>query len=349
MVVLATFFLTCNSQEESRQNAISDQGDENSLASRPGAQIGEYVLTSFEDSQGNLWFGTLSEGVAKFDGQSLEYYSDINGLIGNAVAAIAEDTSGNLWFGTQSGLSRYDGRSFTNYTEKDGLCHFRVSNLLFDRNGTFWIGTWGGVCTFNGKEFTHFPIPYPAIDTELNKDTKDWITSIFEDAHGNIWFGRDGYGASMYDGTGFTHYTIKDGLNSNNVQAIEQDDEGNIWIGTRVAEKDNADEAKRFGMGGLNKYDGEEFTHFPGIDGVNEGDVYAIYKDSSGSIWISTISNGVYRYHENEFKNYEVPKSAMSIMEDRNGNIWFGCSGGLYCLNSKGVVNVTRNGPWDNP
>jgi hypothetical protein len=46
--------------------------------------------------------------------------------------------------------------------------------------------------------------------------------------------------------------------------------EGSIWIGTRVAEKDNADANKRFGQGGINKYNSEKFIHFPEINGFNE-------------------------------------------------------------------------------
>jgi hypothetical protein len=33
---------------------------------------------------------------------------------------------------------------------------------------------------------------------------------------GNIWFGRDGYGACKYDGSSFTRFTNEDGLPSNN-------------------------------------------------------------------------------------------------------------------------------------
>ena len=84
-------------------------------------------------------------------------------------------------------------------------------------------------------------------------------------------------------------------MNSNNVQSIAGDKEGNIWIGTRVGEKDNADTNKRFGKGGLNKYDGDKFIHFPEIEGLNENDVFTIYKDKSNDLWISSTSNGVYQ------------------------------------------------------
>lgn len=127
-----------------------------------------------------------------------------------------------------------------------------------------------------------------------------------------------------------------------------EDDEGNIWIGTRVAEKDNADASKRFGQGGLNKYNGEKFIHFPEIKGLGENDVYAIYKDNSNDLWFSTTSHGVYSYQNKEFVNYQVPKSTMSFLKDQSGNIWLGCAGGLFRINSKGeILNITTTGPWN--
>lgn len=188
----------------------------------------------------------------------------------------------------------------------------------------------GGVCKFDGTEFEDFSIPYPKVETKINPDTKDWISSITEDSKGHIWFGRDGYGASKFDHNSFVHFTTKEGLNSNNVQSIAADQEGNIWIGTRVAEKDHADPNKRFGKGGLNKYDGQKIVQFPGIKGLNERDVFAIYKDHSKDLWISTTSNGVYKYAYKEFVNYKVPASTTGFLQDKKGNVWLGCAGGLY-------------------
>lgn len=343
LTLLTVLSVSCNSQEKKAETSEiknpTDQGN--------ASQIGQYVVETFQDSKGNLWFGTLEKGVAKYDGNKLVYLTIEDGLPSNRIVNIIEDDSGNLWFGTGAGLSKYDRKAFTNYSEKDGLCSDMISNLFIDSKGIFWIGTWGGVCKFNYSQFEYFPIPYPIIETKINQDTKDWLTSIAEDSQGNIWFGRDGYGASKFDGNSFVHLTTKEGLNSNNVQSIVEDIEGNIWIGTRVAEKDNANTNKRFGKGGLNKYDGDKFVHFPKIEGLNERDVFTIYKDNSNDLWISTTSNGIYNYTNNEFVNYNVPTSTMSFLKDKKGNVWLGCAGGLYIINKDGETkNVTTNGPW---
>ncbi len=342
--LLTVLSISCNSQA----NTVKTAKNENSIEHKKSSQIGEYVVETFQDSKGSLWFGTLEKGVAKYDGNKLIYLTVNDGLPSNRIVSIIEDDSSNLWFGTGAGLSKFDGKSFTNFSEKDGLCSDRVSNLFIDSRGTFWIGTWGGVCTFDGSKFEIFNIPYPHIETQINKDTKDWITSITEDAAGNIWFGRDGYGACKFNGKAFVHLTTKEGLNSINVQSIVPDNKGNIWIGTRVSEKDNADAKNRFGRGGLNKYDGKMFKHFPEREGLSENDVYTIYRDQSNDLWFGTTSNGIYKLEKNEFVKFDVPNSTMSFLKDKSGNIWLGCAGGLFRLNKDGkIINITTSGPWN--
>ena len=343
LIFVISFITSCQGQSQSSNKNVI-----NKLSKNADSQIGEYVVEIFQDTKSNIWFGTLEKGVAKYNGNNLKYLTTKDGLPSNRITNVIEDNLGNLWFGTGSGISKFDGKHFTNYSEEDGLCSDMISNLFIDSKGNFWIGTWGGVCKFDGTRFEKFLIPYPKIETKINPDTKDWVTSITEDKKGNIWFGRDGYGASKFNGNSFVHFTTKEGLNSNNVQSIMEDTNGNIWIGTRVAEKDIADIDKRFGKGGLNKYDGNKFVHFPEMKGLNESDVFTVYKDNTNDLWISTTSNGVYNYTDHEFVNYNVPTSTMVFLKDLKGNIWLGSAGGLYKIDKNGETkNVTTNGPWN--
>jgi ligand-binding sensor domain-containing protein len=345
-IFLATITIPCNSQVKSK-TPVDDKINANSETSiESPTQIGEYVVATFEDSKGNLWFGTLEKGVARYDGKELRYFTTSNGLPSNRIVSIIEDKLSNLWFGTGAGISKFDGKGFTNFGMEAGLDDTRVSKLFIDSRETFWIGTWGGVYIFNGSKFTKFTLPNPSIKTALNEDTKGWITEIMEDSKGNIWFGRDAYGASKFDGKTFLYFLKEDGLYSNNVQGIIEDKDGNIWFGSRVAEKDNADDSKRIGKGGVTMYNGNTFSHFPEIAGLNNNDVYEIYRDNDDNVWIGTINNGVYKYNGKEFVNYDSPKSVVSIVKDNKGSVWIGCAGGLFCINSSGIVNVKTNGPW---
>lgn len=344
LIVLSIFLTSCNAQEK-KSNKVEIT---NSVLEETESQIGEYVTSAFEDSKGNLWFGTLAKGIVKYDGNSLKYYSQKDGLPSDRVIGVIEDASGVFWFTTGDGLSKYDGKTFTNLQiSKDDFSSNMVSTTLIDSKGVFWVGTWGGVYIFDGKEFNHFPLPNPKIETIINEDTKGWITEIEEDSQGNIWFGRDGYGACKYDRDSFVHITKKDGLHSNNITEIEFDKDGNAWLGTRVAEHDNPDPANRKGKGGANKMTKNGIISFAEIEAFNTGDVYEIYNDNSGNMWISTTKNGVYRFDGNRFKHYDVPISIMSMLKDKKGSLWLSGAGGLYRINKDDdIINITTSGPW---
>lgn len=352
LLFMLAFITACGGQ--SNPNVLESNNPELKATPKTGSQIDEYVVETFEDKKGNLWFGTIAKGVARYDGKSLAYFSTKDGLCGNTVASVAEDKAGNMWFGTHSGLSKYDGSTFTNFTRKEGLCNERVSNILFDRAGNLWVGTWNGVCRYNGATFSNFPLPIPDVAVPNYQATANWVTEIMEDKQGNIWFCRSGYGVCKYDGASFTQFTKKDGLASNCVQAIQEDQQGNIWFGSRVAEKDHPDANARTGDGGLSRYDGKTFIQYPGLEGLNKNDIYAIHEDKTGNIWIGANGLGVYRYDGKSFHLYKGTDrmdltynfGVQSILGDKNGTLWFGFSGGLFRLNGSSIVNVTEDGPW---
>jgi ligand-binding sensor domain-containing protein len=333
---LVTITSSCHSQT----NTWSE--DTKQLPQPIDLPIDEYVVEIFEDSKGNLWFGTINKGAAKYDGKALTYLTTEDGLIGNTVTSFAEDREGAIWFGTHSGLSKYDGKKFTNFTDKDGLVNNRVSELLMDKTGNLWVGTWEGVSTVQRYNIFKFSLPKPDVTLLAYQLTmKDWITEIIEDKKGNIWFSRDGYGVCKYDGKSLTHYTKKDGLASNNVQVIHEDNQGNLWFGSRVAEKDNPKQDGRTGDGGLSRFDGKTFTRFDDIKGLSKNDIYAINEDNNGNIWIGANGLGAYSYDGKDFTLFSETdrKDLMrfgygiqDILADKKGNLWFGLSGGLFRL-----------------
>lgn len=311
-------------------------------------RISAYVVEAFEDKKGNLWFGTMSDGAARYDGKSLTYLSTKEGLSGETVTSIAEDKKGNLWFGTHTGASKFDGKSFTNFSESEGLVGSGC-NLLVDRNGILWAGTNDGVFRFDGSAFSDFDIPDQTEKSASSKVKDGKVWSLFEDKKGNIWFGRDGRGACRYDGKSFTHFTKKNGLCSNNVSAIAEDTLGNMWFGCL-----SSDNPEYISEGGLCRYDGTTFSQFPETKGLFANDIYSLYTTKSGEIWIGATGVGAYRFDGKEFTLFDKTDrgfwtrnfGVQSIMEDRNGTMWFGFSGGLFRFNGRSFVNVTKDGHW---
>ncbi|MFA0962333.1 two-component regulator propeller domain-containing protein [Roseivirga sp. BDSF3-8] len=69
------------------------------------------VRAIMEDSRGNVWFGSMQEGGAMYDGERFTYFDETNGLGDNMVSAIYEGSDGLIWFEGAKGVSRYDGQA----------------------------------------------------------------------------------------------------------------------------------------------------------------------------------------------------------------------------------------------
>ena len=299
----------------------------------PNDQIGEYIIEIFEDSNGNLWFGTLSNGVAKYDGEHLRFYSEKDGLSYNDVVSIVEDDNDILWFGTQNGLSSFDGKNFTNYLMNISDDESRISCLHIDSKGLLWIGTWDGV-----------ELPIPDVFLEPYQTTMKWVSEIKESENGNIWICRDGYGIVEYDRQEFRTISKKDGLLSNNARDVILADNKLLWAASRVVERD-APGGKPIGDGGIVKFTKEGPKYFEDLKGLFQADVYCLYENPDETVWVSTIQDGLYRIKLNDVTNYQFEgnnKPIQSMLQDSKGNLWIGCSGGLFKLENNEIVNYPQ-------
>ncbi len=123
----------------------------------------DIITKLFQDSKGNLWFGT-AEGM-NFEGKGVYFYNTTthqlqnfdkaDGLLSglpfsnNVVTCIAEDGNGKIWVAGDAGLS-----FFAKYPEKgkrpviktlekaDGMDESHIYSIVSDKTGNIWFGTW---------------------------------------------------------------------------------------------------------------------------------------------------------------------------------------------------------------
>jgi len=112
-----------------------------------------YIPTDMiQDSKGNVWIGTVSNGLLYYQPQTNELRR-IAGLSCSDVGSIEEDRQGNLWISTMKGLNRLDGKTgaITSLYKADGLAGDEFSDRASCQlpNGSLVFGGTDGVTMFN--------------------------------------------------------------------------------------------------------------------------------------------------------------------------------------------------------
>jgi ligand-binding sensor domain-containing protein len=182
--------------------------------------FGDLVLSVFEDHDGNMWFGTdYQGGLFKFRDGQITHYGANAGLVKDAIRVIYEDRQKNLWVGSSSALHRFDNGRFVAFTQKDGLASSNIRALCEDHDGILWIGTTEGLSQFKDGRFNSHP--------ELAGEA---IYAIYEDAEHSLWVGTHQRGLIRFAGGKVAAFTRKDGLFSDQIFEILEDDDGWLWM-----------------------------------------------------------------------------------------------------------------------
>jgi signal transduction histidine kinase/ligand-binding sensor domain-containing protein/DNA-binding response OmpR family regulator len=243
-----------------------------------------------EDKLGNLWLGTNGGGLIYFDrrtGKFAQYKHDSknpNSLSNDIIVSLCVDHEQKLWIGTYfGGLDCFDGKTFIHYKHDDKLATSiaddRIWSILEDSSHRLWIGTFaGGLEIFDrSKNIFYHPIKQGDIRSML-------ISSIFEDKLGNIWIGGYwGVDVILKNSGRVVHYISNgNGTNSlvdNNINSINEDSRGLIWIATTG------------GVSILNPKT-NTFTSLTKKNGLPANSISVTEEDREGGMWLST-SNGL--------------------------------------------------------
>jgi ligand-binding sensor domain-containing protein/signal transduction histidine kinase len=321
------------------------------------------------DIFGNLWAGTFSGGLYKFDNESESFIhiaydkGDSSGLAHNvmSICETVKDEQSTLWLATYGGgLVKYEQeKGFKFYSTAEGLCESRVMSVYPDTLGgrqILWLATFGGglICfEIEQEEF----ICYQNIMGEKNSISSNFILSIKRDRFGDLWLGTFDTGLNRFEVwknkfTCFQHDpTNVNSLGSNEVLSLYEDRTGVIWIGTNFGYGIN-----RFSKG-RNLF--KHYFHNPSDPrSLSENVVFSLFEDSKGILWVGTFQTGLNGFvrEKEEFVNYRYDPGNLysisdnhirSIYEDSRNRLWIGTfSGGLnYYDRDKNRFMAFKNDP----
>jgi len=294
-----------------------------------------------QTTDGYLWLGTAT-GLFRFDGIRFQPYKPQSGQAfpqRNVVSLFAVP-DGGLWVGYwYGGVSFIKNETVTDYGKPEGLPSRAVLAFALDRQSAIWIAAGeDGLARLEGSRWT--------------KIGTDWgfagqADTVFVDHAGTVWVGTPTSVAYLVEGGHQFQIAAQRLLPI--VQNFAEGPDGTLWMAE----------------GGY----GVRPVPLPGKNNGRQGPAVlvgapAITFDSQGSLWITTAGNGIRRvpYPERlhppkikgpsawQFHNSEVvafnQQNGLTgdyvhcVLQDREGNVWFGTTGGLDRFRQSPVVSV---------
>ena len=314
-----------------------------------------------EDASGNLYFGTLTSGLIKYDGKSFSLYK-IDSSFSKSITAISIDSDSNIWVGAQnSGLYTLnpDSKQFTSKEEKL-LENTSVTSILESEQGDLWIVTANkGIFVNSSGQLTKLP----PLDMQIN-DVREhkgeiyigsskgvykyindswklvmgtdgyFVNDIDHDSLGNLWVATE-TGLIRISNSGRAEYlTEENGLPSRQISSLLFDSEDNIWLAT-----------KRGGLAVLRK---SNFINISTENGLSSSFVNTISQLKGGTMAIGNDNGTVDLMQFDEISQMQLKTSLTNvsikdILQDKQENLWIATYRGIIKVNKQGEQLFTTS------
>ena len=291
----------------------------------PDSVVKSNITSIVQDHQGQLWITTEGNGALLIKNpddpiETLKFEHFLKGKkLGDVVYNSMVASDGSVYFSIGPDIKKYNPKTndFDSYIPEGIFRYFPFTVMFEDSRKNMWFGTYNGGL-YNYDQQTH-KFQYFDIKTGL---AANWVTTITEDRHHNIWIGhwdkdKSKGGITRIGAEGVKVYNSYNGLHDNQIWCISEDIEGNILIGTTDH--------------GLDIFKGEQFISYSINDGLKNNRVHSILQDSQGQIWFGT-DGGISVYnnektkvfvHYNQSGNF-ISDQIRFLKEDQKNNIWIG-------------------------
>jgi ligand-binding sensor domain-containing protein/serine phosphatase RsbU (regulator of sigma subunit) len=278
------------------------------------------------DEDGNLWIATSRKGLffiettisTKVPRFVLVQNAASSTTINNKLVRIANFNSSNLFKGDA------------------------IFAIKFDRQNNLLVSDWGfGIARLkfdliNNSGFSANYLNFDSISPDNSGFNR--IVNIHKDAEGNIYLASDGAGfmkIPVDKNINENDYTIKDlslisvteGFYGSNPLCFKQDNYQNLWIGTLYD--------------GLVVMNNKSSRSYNKQSGLAEERIISVFRSAlDSSIWLGSYGGGAFRYKDKKFTHcfweQGIGESIIkTIVEDNNGNIILGTTGGGISIITK--------------
>ena len=311
-------------------------------ALEPVAGGSDYITFIKEDDLGNIWIGTVGNGVNMYDQKTQKtiHFSGSNpadGPEGRCFAGL-KTTDGIFWIATDI------GNLYNVNTSRGKIPHIRTGANTFVlrewSDSVLWIGTDSGLFQLDKRTGKTVHKSFSGLNPV--------VQSMFKDKNDTFWFATS---------AGLKHFTISkkgteiepgklgnvDNLFAQSfVNVVDGNGVDSLWFGTDA------------GLVLIKTKNGTDTTHFyqnfSDTNGIAIDRVTAIKQDKEGSLWLgSAFSLGLefMKAGGKRFQHFLRSSIIFSIFIDSKGILWVGTEEGLYKRNGPSFafekINVPEN------
>src|SRR5467141_3127224 len=307
---------------------------------------GTFLSGPFQDGSGSIWLST-DNGVLRLDSRDPQLRFVI---VTKGKYWLSEDTRGTIWTTRPDGSTRpvNDGQMFSGTGMIKTL---NIQTVLRDTNGNTWIGTLGqGLSRLQAGFHEGMKIEKYSQFDGLSAPR---VWCFLEDREHNLWVGTQD-GLNRFRDEKIATLTRREGLASNNVDALAAGPDGTIWASTSMG-IDRIDGGHRelylngaTAMGlsmeaenglwagtnrGVARLENGKWQYVAMPTGIHLQDVTVITEDHEKDVWLFDVHKGLYRWANGrvtDFSNEPLlkGKTILAAHGDGRGRVWFGLDQG---------------------
>ena len=315
------------------------------------------VRRIYQDRVGFLWLST-ENGIFRFDGNRFEPFGKEKGIPSNSGMAFGDAPDGSLLAGGNVGLYRLSGNRFEKLPIDINTVAW-AQGIQSDGKGHTFLGTDAGLVELYSQpgqeQFAVRRFPDPA------GTSGPGASAILVDG-AVLWYGC-GHQLCRMDDAGTRVFGRESGLPDREVQVVQKDRAGNLWVRERnggflewPAGKAKFEKPElplpSEDIGGVPTVDGDGRILLTSPEGLLIGDkngweridrsvglrgvVYSAFEDRQHSLWIGTAGRGLAQWRGyREWESYSTASGLSSdivyeILPQDDGSLWVATEAGLF-------------------